>query len=121
MEDGGYDYNTLLNKTEKKFEKPVQWVSVKQQFFNTTLIAKNKFEGGQIQWTHTTDDTTNLITQASANFNTKVTGSDVTVPMQVYYGPNDYKILRNSGVTDMDKIITWDRACMLLYARLTSL
>ena len=106
LEDGGYDYHTLLNKTEKKFDKPLQWVSVKQQFFNTTLIAKNKFDGGQIQWTHTTDDTTNLITQASASFNTKLTGiGTANVPLQVYYGPNDYKILRNAGVPDMDKII----------------
>ncbi|MEO6314294.1 MAG: membrane protein insertase YidC [Chitinophagaceae bacterium] len=105
MEDGGYDYNTLLNKTEKKFEKPVLWVSVKQQFFNTTLIAKNKFDGGLIQWTHNTEDTTSLITQATASFNTKLTGSNVTVPLQVYYGPNDYNILRNAGVKDMDKII----------------
>lgn len=107
LEDGGYDYNTLLNKTEKKFDKPLQWVSIKQQFFNTTLVAKNKFDGGQIQWTHsTTDDTTNLITQATGSFNTKLAaGTMVNVPMQVYYGPNDYKILRNAGVTDMDKII----------------
>ncbi len=106
LEDGGYDYHTLLNKTEKKFEKPVQWVSVKQQFFNTTLIAKNKFDGGQIQWTHNTDDTTNLITQANASFNTKLpAGGTAVVPLQVYYGPNDYKTLRNSGVADMDYII----------------
>ena len=105
MEDGGYDYNTLQRETQKKFEKPLQWVSIKQQFFNTTLVAKNKFDGGQIQWTHNAEDTTNLITQASASFNAKLTGNNVTVPMQVYYGPNDYKILRNSGVKDMDKII----------------
>ncbi len=106
LEEGGYDYHTLLNKTEKKFEKPLQWVSVKQQFFNTTLIAKNKFDGGQIQWTHNTDDTTNLITQASASFNTKLTGTGTAnIPLQVYYGPNDYKILRHVGVPDMDKII----------------
>ncbi len=107
LEEGGYDYNTLLNKTEKKFEKPVQWLSIKQQFFNTTLIAKNKFDGGQVQWTHSTsDDTSNLITQATASFNTKLAGVGMAVvPLQLYYGPNDYKILRNSGVTDMDKII----------------
>ncbi|MEO5683713.1 MAG: membrane protein insertase YidC [Chitinophagaceae bacterium] len=107
LEDGGYDYNTLLNKTEKKFEKSVQWVSVKQQFFNTTLIAKNKFDGGQIQWTHNTDDTTSLITQANASFNTKLVpaGGNAAVALQVYYGPNDYKILRNAGVKDMDYII----------------
>ena len=37
-EDKDFDY--ILSRTEKKFEKPVQWVSVAQQFFNTTLIAK---------------------------------------------------------------------------------
>ncbi|MEP6746365.1 MAG: membrane protein insertase YidC [Bacteroidota bacterium] len=107
LEDAGYDYNTLQNKTEKKFEKSVQWISVKQQFFNTTLVAKNKFDGGLIQWTHTAaDDSTNLITQATASFNAKLAaGNSATVAMQVYYGPNDYKILRNSGVADMDKII----------------
>jgi YidC/Oxa1 family membrane protein insertase len=105
LEEGGYDYHTLLNKTEKKFDKPVQWVSVKQQFFNTTLIAKNKFEGGQMQWTHNNEDSSKLITQASASFNTKLQGNNATVPLQIYYGPNDYKILRNVGVTDMDKII----------------
>ncbi len=106
LEDGGYDYNTLQNKTEKKFDKPLQWLSIKQQFFNTTLVAKNKFDGGQIQWTHSaSDDTTNLITQATANFNTKVTTGNPNIPMQLYYGPNDYKILRSVAVPDMDKII----------------
>ena len=107
LQDDGYDYNTLLNKTEKKFEEPVQWISVKQQFFNTTLIAKNKFDGGFIRWTHVSaDDSTNLITQADASLNAKVpAGAIATVPMEIYYGPNDYSILRHSGVKDMDKII----------------
>lgn len=106
MEEGGYDYNTLLNKTEKKFEKPVQWLSIKQQFFNTTLIAKNKFDAGQVQWTHINEDTSTLITQANASFNTKLAGTTTAnMPLQLYYGPNDYKILRNSGVKDMDNII----------------
>jgi len=105
LQDDGYDF--IATKLEKKFDKPVQWISVKQQFFNTTLVAKNKFESGQIQWTHSTaDDTTNLITQATASFNTKVAaGTIANIPMQIYYGPNDYKILRNIGVPDMDKIV----------------
>ncbi len=106
LQDDGYDYNNIISKTEKKFDKPVRWVSVKQQFFNTTLIAKNKFEGGQIQWTHNTEDTTGLITEAVSNFNTKLpAGGMAAVPIQLYYGPNDYKILKNNGVEKMDKII----------------
>jgi YidC/Oxa1 family membrane protein insertase len=106
QQDDGYDYNSLLNKTEKKFDKPVQWVSVKQQFFNTTLIAKNKFDGGQIQWTHNAEDTTGLITEASASLQYKVPpGASVLIPLQLYYGPNDYHILRNIGVKNMDMIL----------------
>lgn len=109
LQDEGYDYNNVNNKTEKKFEEPVKWVSVKQQFFNTSLIAKDKFAGGQIQWTQYTKDDTlhaNIITQATANFNTKVQpGATANIAMQLYYGPNDYNILRNSGVKDMDYIV----------------
>ena len=36
MEDNDFDY--IMSKSEKKFEKPVQWVSVAQQFFNITLV-----------------------------------------------------------------------------------
>ena len=46
--DNEFDY--ISSKPEKTFDKPVQWVSVVQQFFNRTLIAKNNFEGGDIQW-----------------------------------------------------------------------
>jgi YidC/Oxa1 family membrane protein insertase len=106
LQEDGYDYNNIISKTEKKFDKPVQWVSVKQQFFNATLIAKNRFDGGQIQWTHNTEDTTGLITEAISNFNTKLpAGGVANVPMQLNYGPNDYKILKNNGVEKMDKII----------------
>jgi YidC/Oxa1 family membrane protein insertase len=109
LQDDGYDYNNVINKVEKKFEEPVKWISVKQQFFNTSLIGKNKLGTGQIQWTHYEKEDTvhaNIITQATANFNSKLAPAPVAVvPMQLYYGPNDYNILRNSGVKDMDYIV----------------
>jgi YidC/Oxa1 family membrane protein insertase len=109
LQDQGYDYNTVGNKTEKKFEESVKWVSVKQQFFNSSLIAKDKFGSGQIQWTQYTKEDTlhaNIITQATTNFNTKLpSGPIANIPMQLYYGPNDYNILRSNGVKDMDYIV----------------
>jgi len=36
----GNDFDYISAKNERKFEKPVQWLSFVQQFFNTTLIAK---------------------------------------------------------------------------------
>ena len=43
--DNEFDY--ISSKPEKSFDKPVQWVSVVQQFFNRTLIAKNNFDRGR--------------------------------------------------------------------------
>ncbi|HSC37435.1 MAG TPA: YidC/Oxa1 family insertase periplasmic-domain containing protein, partial [Chitinophagaceae bacterium] len=104
LEDEGYDY--MASKSEKTFEKGVSWVSVKQQFFNVTLVAKEKFDNGSVHWVRDVNDTTGIISQATANFNKKLSGNSIaTVPLQIYYGPNDYKILRNIGVDKMDKII----------------
>ena len=107
----GYDYNNrFISKTEKKFDKPLQWVSVKQQFFNTTLIAKNRFDGGQIQLdAYNTEDTSRTsLLKAKCKFQYKIAcRQELPVcRMQLYYGPNDYKILNNNGCNGkMDKII----------------
>jgi YidC/Oxa1 family membrane protein insertase len=106
VENDEYDYWNLLSSNTKKFEKPVHWASIKQQFFNSTLIAKDKFDVGQVDWTSPGDDTTDLIVSAKSSFQKKLlTGNDAVVPLQLYYGPNDYKILRNIGVEKMDKIV----------------
>ena len=35
---------------DKKFDKPVDWVALKQQFFVTALINKNKFQSAEVKW-----------------------------------------------------------------------
>jgi len=106
-EEGDFDY--ILSRTEKKFEKSVQWVSIAQQFFNTTLIAKNNFNSGVVSWVKETSDTATVIAKTTASFQAKVPiGSVATIPMQLYYGPNDYRILKKQAA-DMDKIVNLGR------------
>jgi YidC/Oxa1 family membrane protein insertase len=106
VQDGDFDYHNIHSTDIKKFEKPINWLSAKQHFFNTTIIAKNNFDGGQVDWASPTSDTVKELSLVKASFNTKVApGPTANIPLQLYYGPNDYKILRNSGVKKMDKII----------------
>ena len=108
-EENKFDY--IANKTEKKFEKPVQWVSVSQQFFNKTLIAKDKdaFTGGDIRWTRETADTTNVVGNTDIALQTKIpAAATATLPFQLYYGPNDYNILKKVA-PGMDKIVNLGR------------
>lgn len=104
----GNEFDYISAKTERKFEKPVQWVSVVQQFFNSTLIAKNSFNAGQIQWARKTDSSADL---ASADIALQIkapASASVAIPFQLYFGPSDFNILKKQA-PEMDKIVNLGR------------
>ncbi len=104
----GNDFDYISSNTEHKFEKPVQWLSVVQQFFNMTVVAKNSFNGGQVQWARRTDSS-HVLATAEASLQMKVpVAASVGVPMQLFYGPNDYNILSKQA-PEMDKIVNLGR------------
>jgi YidC/Oxa1 family membrane protein insertase len=98
VEDGDYDFEELGSGDDTKFDKPVEWIAVKQQFFARTIIAKTKFESADIKWTVPSDTNLHVITQAVVNGRIPVTqGSVANVSLQLFYGPSDYKILKSYG------------------------
>ncbi|MES2005670.1 MAG: membrane protein insertase YidC [Bacteroidota bacterium] len=104
----GNEFDYISAKSERKFEKPVQWVSVVQQFFNSTLVAKNGFSGGQVQWMRKTDSS-NALATADASLQIKLpVSASASVPFQLYFGPSDYNILKKQA-PDMDKIVNLGR------------
>ncbi len=104
----GNDFDYISSHTEHTFQKPVQWISSVQQFFNTALIAKNNFNGGVVHWARKTDSSKALgLVDASLQMQVPA-ASSVNIPMQLYYGPNDYKILKTAA-PDMDKIVNLGR------------
>lgn len=92
--DDEFDYHTVGMRTSKEFSKKLQWVAVKQQFFNRSFIAKNSFTSGRIDWV-VPDEKEKTVVQATANLRMEVSGSSVEIPFAFYYGPNDYKILKS--------------------------
>ncbi len=106
----GNDFDYISAKTERKFEKPVQWVGVVQQFFNSTLISKNSFNSGQVNWARKPDtDSSKALASAEINLQMKLaTTASVSVPFQLYYGPSDYNILKKQA-PEMDKIVNLGR------------
>ena len=108
-ENNQFDY--MLSKTEKTFEKPAQWVSVSQQFFNITLIAKTEggFNAGVIHLAKETADTSKTVARASTNLQAKIPSTAAaTLPFQIYYGPNDFSIL-DKQAPGMTRIIDLGR------------
>jgi len=92
IEDGKYDFETIATDGSKQLDKPVDWISIKQQFFIAALADKDKFQNADISWTVPQDSGSTLL-QSTANLRIAVSGSNATVPLQLYYGPSDYHVL----------------------------
>lgn len=94
VEDGNYDFKTASNGASQHFEKPTHWLTIKQQFFNSTLIAKNNFNSGEVSII-VPDDTSTIVAKATANMKFQLpVGESATVPLALYFGPNDFKLLK---------------------------
>lgn len=106
VENGDFDY--IMAKTEHTFEKPTHWLSISQQFFNSTLIADNKFNNGKVVWVKNAVDTSRDLANVDAVFQATISGNTATVPFKLYFGPNDYTILKKQGM-EMDRIVNLGR------------
>ncbi|HEX8356869.1 MAG TPA: membrane protein insertase YidC, partial [Segetibacter sp.] len=104
VEDNSYDFTNAATGATESFEKPVNWVAVKQQFFNTTVIAKNNFNTGEISIT-VPEDTSTIVGKAVANMKLQLpAAASATIPMALYYGPNEFDVLKKYNLK-MESIV----------------
>ncbi len=99
----GFDYTSAAAGATATLDKPLDWFSFKQQFFNTSLISKSKFASGTAQMTLLPDSLPQLF-NASASMKIQVPSTaQATIPMQLYYGPNEYNTLKdyNNGMENL--------------------
>ena len=94
LENGNYDFEYIgTHDNELSFSKPLEWISVKQQFFLSALISKNKFRNASVKWKVPADTSQHYLTKATTTAKLEIGNSGV-VPLQIYYGPSDYNILK---------------------------
>jgi YidC/Oxa1 family membrane protein insertase len=104
VENGKYDFTTLGDGGDEKFDKPVDWIAVNPQFFVSTLAAKDKFKNVDVSWVNPADSL-KIAAQTTANLRIGVPSNGV-IAMQLYYGPNDYNVLDKYG-NNMHQIVTY--------------
>lgn len=96
--DNSFDYTTAkpTGEADKKLDKPVSWIGFKQQFFNATLaLNKETFSNVDAKMVGLTDTASGQLFDAAADMTFKLPNSaTVSIPMQIYFGPNDYGILK---------------------------
>jgi YidC/Oxa1 family membrane protein insertase len=105
-ENGKTDFEYIREDDDKNFEKGVNWVSLKQQFFITAIASKDKFSNANAKWKLVSDSTLNL---AQTTFTGKLAlpnASAASIPLQLYFGPSDYNILKKYD-NKMDHIVPY--------------
>ena len=107
VKDQGFDFEYVGSGDSKTFSKPVDWISIKQQFFATALVAKNKFNSAVTTWTVPADSNGRFITRAITNAKIILpAGNSANIPLQFYYGPSDYNILKKYD-NQMENIVPY--------------
>lgn len=99
VEEGDYDFEAAGTGDSKKFGDKTKWIGVKQQFFNTSIIAAGatNFSYADVTWTVPEEEADSLqkVMDVKSVLRFNLAGASAsTVPLQLYYGPNDFKILK---------------------------
>lgn len=103
MSDGEHDYFTFQNTSAKNIEEPLKWMSFKTHFFNSTLIADDKFTKASFDATINTEDSTKILSNKS-QLSFPITVSDnIVVNYKWMLSQNDYELLKSHdmGFEDM--------------------
>jgi len=90
------DYCDCGKTDEESLQSNIKWVGFKQQFFNQTLIAKENFSGGNLEViVPEKENVVDTLKYAHADLTIPYRQeSNLSFPMQMYYGPNDFSILK---------------------------
>ena len=101
---GSVDYLSERSyKVEDEFETPLKWVSFKQQFFSTVLIAEDEFSPqGTVVETRSTEGSTKYVKQMVSKIT--VPFNNGTADMKMFLGPNKYNLIKEYDLDLEDQI-----------------
>jgi YidC/Oxa1 family membrane protein insertase len=90
-----YDYNSAISGANEQLEKPTQWIGIKQQFFNSTLLVKNNLNSVHAEVIAAHDSLKSQVAILDVSGRIQVNpGNIAVIPFQMYYGPNEYHTLK---------------------------
>ncbi len=95
QQDGNFDeLSERSTDTENETVSNLSWVTFKQQFFSTSIIAPNGFSNGNLTL-ETDESKPNIDKTASASLTISTTAlTNGSLELAYYYGPNNYQIMK---------------------------
>ena len=104
LDANGYDYFTMRDGLNKSWESGLKWLSIKQKFFNTTLIADQGFSHVDINCKMPADSL-RIVSQSVANMQLNLPATaNADLKFSFFMGPNDYQTLRSQHI-ELENIV----------------
>lgn len=96
FKDEDIDNLSATSDEKEDFEADPKWVSLKQQFFNSTIIADESFDKARaFVQTETDEGSERYVKKMTAALTLPLSGSKIEqYGMSFYYGPNKYNVLK---------------------------
>lgn len=97
------EYINETKELKEDVKTPIQWISFKQQYFNTSLVNAQNFDNAVLETKN--DPNKKFVKFLSANIGLNYTHqSNESYTMQFYFGPNHYKTLSAIGI-GLEKVV----------------
>ncbi|HOY38943.1 MAG: membrane protein insertase YidC [Bacteroidales bacterium] len=106
MDDNEIEHLSLTKETDEfSSGGKVHWIAFKQQFFSSVLIAKELADDPIVKQKTFTGANSKYLKQFAASFTFPVKRDSVQiVPMQFYFGPNKFSILKKFDIK-LEKLV----------------
>lgn len=104
-----FEYLSAQSDVDDNEAENVNWIAFKQQFFTSVLLTDKPFEKASLisQNLVQNEDVDSVYTKDFfAAIPLKVNNGDLNYDMNLYYGPVDYKILKNYEDKNLDRIVS---------------
>ncbi|HBF87633.1 MAG TPA: membrane protein insertase YidC [Bacteroidales bacterium] len=99
------DYLSETSDKEEEITTKLKWVSFKQQFFSSILVADNNFLNAFLKSDKSSVTDDNYLAKLDADISIPFNGKDKeSFPMQFYFGPNHYNTLSEYNL-DFEKLV----------------
>jgi YidC/Oxa1 family membrane protein insertase len=98
------DYISETKNEAITLEENTQWVSFKQQFFNSTISTETPFLKGSVIETKEAFRAKNVKNMRFSLILPYETGKEQDIKLKYFFGPNQFKLLKNQEI-GLDKII----------------
>jgi YidC/Oxa1 family membrane protein insertase len=101
------DYLSESSEDEETTEQDLRWVAFKQHFFSAIVIADKGFaKGSFVKSFPAAEDSHTMHYQARLPLLSEKS-SDMRVPLNFYFGPNEFRNLKAMDVENLDRIIDY--------------